>query len=139
MWTYNTNNQIKFKFTLLMWSFCDYSDPYILVNGIIIFTGASVAITERIADRNINQVIFTNCAPFTDRVREKNGQVDNTKNTDVVVLLYILIYWYLLKKDAELCCNISEMSLHETMLIWQILNHLNLNREYQAVVMNHVL
>ena len=31
----NTNKQMKFKTTMLKTSLCDYSDVYILVNGII--------------------------------------------------------------------------------------------------------
>ena len=33
--TYNTGNQIRLKTTMLKSSFCDYSDAYILVKGII--------------------------------------------------------------------------------------------------------
>ena len=37
--TYNVNNQIKFKTTMLKSSLCDYSDTYILVKGKITITG----------------------------------------------------------------------------------------------------
>ena len=33
--TYNTNNQIRFKTSMLRTSLCDYSDTYILVKGTI--------------------------------------------------------------------------------------------------------
>ena len=33
--TYKTNNQIKFKSTMLKSSLCDYGDAYILVKGTI--------------------------------------------------------------------------------------------------------
>ena len=36
--TYNTNNQIKFKTSMLRSSLCDYSDTYILVKGNISIT-----------------------------------------------------------------------------------------------------
>ena len=38
--TYNINNQIKFKSSMLRLSLCDYSDVYILVSGTIAITGA---------------------------------------------------------------------------------------------------
>ena len=38
------------------------------------------------ADRNDNQVILKNCAPFTDCIREiNNTQVDNAKDLDIVI------------------------------------------------------
>ena len=37
--TYNTNNQIKFKTTMLKSSLCEYSDAYIFVSGTITITG----------------------------------------------------------------------------------------------------
>ena len=33
--TYNTNNQIKIKTSMLKTTFCDYSDTYLLVKGYI--------------------------------------------------------------------------------------------------------
>ena len=33
--TYNKDNQIRFKTSMLKWSLCDYNDAYILVKGTI--------------------------------------------------------------------------------------------------------
>ena len=41
--TYKTNNQIKFKSTVLKFSLCDYSDAYILVKGTITAPNTVVA------------------------------------------------------------------------------------------------
>ena len=35
---YNTHSEIKFKTSMLISSFCDYSDAYILVSGTITVT-----------------------------------------------------------------------------------------------------
>ena len=32
---YNTNNQIKYKTSMLKWHLCNYSDAYVLVKGTI--------------------------------------------------------------------------------------------------------
>ena len=57
--TYKTNNQIKFKSTVLKFSLCDYSDGYILVKGTITVPNTVAA------DAVGKKVIFKNCAPFT--------------------------------------------------------------------------
>ena len=59
--TYNTNNDIRFKTTMLKSSLCDNSDVYILVKGRIKITGAGANTDER-----NKGVIFENCAPFTN-------------------------------------------------------------------------
>ena len=59
--TYNTNSQIKYKNSMLKSSLRDYSDSYILVKGTI-----SVAALAAGGANNDKEVIFKNCAPFTD-------------------------------------------------------------------------
>ena len=44
---YSTNNQIKFKTSMLRSRLCDYNDAYILVSGIITITGAGCSKTIR--------------------------------------------------------------------------------------------
>ena len=67
---------------------CDYSDAYILVKG-------SISITAQAEDNPNNgnkEVIFKNCAPFTDCLSEtNNAQIDNAKDIDVVMPMYSLI------------------------------------------------
>ena len=58
---------------MLKSSLCDYSDTYILVIGII-------SITARAGDNPNNgnkELVFKNCAPFTDCISEINKtQID---------------------------------------------------------------
>ena len=90
--TCNTNNQIKFKTTMLKSSLCDYSDVYLLVKGTmtLVWQGAYVAAIQ--IDNNVKQVIFKSCAPFTDCITEiNNTQIDNAKDLDVVMPMHNLI------------------------------------------------
>ena len=54
-----TNSLIKFKTTILKSSLCDYSDAYVLVT-------ATITVAANTPNRNNKEVIFKNCAPFTD-------------------------------------------------------------------------
>ena len=79
--TYNTNSQIKFKTSMLKSSLCDYSDAYILVKETISVVNTADA-----------EVIFKNCALFTDWISEiSNTQIDNARDIDVVRAIYNLI------------------------------------------------
>ena len=85
--TYNVNSQIKFKTTMLEFNLCDYSDAYILVKGKVAITEVGDNHAARRADDRDK-----NCAPFTNCISEiNNTQVDNTKDTDIVMLMYNLI------------------------------------------------
>ena len=89
--TYNVNNQIKFKSTMLKSSLCDYSNVYILVKEKTI-TGAGDDAAARQADERDKGVAFKNCAPFTNCISEiNNTKVDNAKDIDIVMSLYNLI------------------------------------------------
>ena len=66
---YNTNSQIKFKTSLLRSSLCNYSDAYILVSGTITF-----AVLGASRGNNDIQLVFKNCAPFTNFI----SQINNT-------------------------------------------------------------
>ena len=71
---------------------CDYSDTYILVCGTITITGEGPDIAAKQLDERNKEVIFKNCAPFTDCISDiSNTQIDNAKCLDVVVLMYNLI------------------------------------------------
>ena len=79
--TYNANSQIKLKNSMLKSSLSDYSGAYMFVSGTI----TVAALTAGGCNNNI-QVIFTNCAPFTDCISEiNNTQIDNGKDIDVVM------------------------------------------------------
>ena len=87
---YNVNSQIKFKTTMLKSILCDYSDAYILVKGTISVNNTAAA--DAAAYNNNKKVIFKNCAPFTNCISEiNNTQIDNAKDTDIVVSTYNLI------------------------------------------------
>ena len=87
---YNTNSQLKCKTSILKSSWCDYSEAYTLVSGIISIEYTSAAGT---AANNTNKNIkFKNCAPFLDCVSKiNNTQVDNAKDIDIIMLMYNLI------------------------------------------------
>ena len=66
--TYNTDNQIKFKTSMLRSTLCINRDAYILVSGTITITGAgSNDAARRLYKRN-KEVTFKNCVPFTDSI-----------------------------------------------------------------------
>ena len=71
--TYNTDSQIKFKDSMLRSSLCDYSDAYILVKRIITIAPVPPPTVE--ANNNDKEVVFKNCAPFTDCI----GEINNTQ------------------------------------------------------------
>ena len=75
---------------MLKSSLCDYSDAYILVKGTIIVNNTAA---QGAAASNTNKkVIFKNCAPFTNCISEiNNTQIDNAKDTDIVMPMYNLI------------------------------------------------
>ena len=77
----------KFKTSMLKSSLCDYSDAYILVSGTI-----RVVSQARSNSNNINkEVVFKNCAPFTDWISEiNNTQIDNTKYIGAVPILSLI-------------------------------------------------
>ena len=90
--TYNVKSQIKFTTTMLKSSLCDYSDAHILVKGTITITGAGDDAGARQADERDKDVVFKNCAPFTNCIGEiSNTQVDNAKDIDIVMPMYNLI------------------------------------------------
>ena len=64
--TYNTYSQIKFKTTMFKSSLCDCSDVYIPVKKTISVIGQGTITAAVVTDRNNKQVLFKNCAPFTD-------------------------------------------------------------------------
>ena len=87
--TYSTNSQIKSKSSVLRSSLCDFSDLCILAKGTITF--ARVAAPAP-ADITGEEVVFKNCAPFTNCINEiSNRQIDNAKYIDVIMPMYNLM------------------------------------------------
>ena len=54
---YNTNNDIRFKTTILKSSLCDYSDAYIVVDGRITITGDAGLEQDPDASKNAAQLL----------------------------------------------------------------------------------
>ena len=59
---------------------CDYSDAYILVMGTI--TVPNIAVEGTAVNNTNKQVIFKNCASFTNYITE----IDNTQVDDAVLI-----------------------------------------------------
>ena len=80
--TYNKDNQIRFKTSVLRSSLCDYNDAYILVKIIITVALA----TAEVPNNANNKAILKNYAPFINFITIiNNTQVDNAHGIDVVM------------------------------------------------------
>ena len=86
---YNNSN-IKFKMSMIRSNLCNYRDEYIFAKGTLTVPNTE---TSGAAVNNTNKnVIFKNCAPFTNCVTKiNNTQVDDAQNTHVVMPMYNLI------------------------------------------------
>ena len=70
-------------------SLFDYSDAYILVKGTVTVNNTW---TAAVSNNRNKKVIFKYCAPFTNCISEiNNTQVDNAKDIDTLIPMYILI------------------------------------------------
>ena len=86
---------------MLRSSLCDYSDAYILVKGNISVNNTAAAATP---SNNANKnVIFKNCAPFTNYIcKVNNTQIDNAEFIDIVMPMYNLVeYSHNFSKTSE--------------------------------------
>ena len=74
---------------MLRSSLCDYSDAYIFVRAAITVPSTPAA---GAAVNNGKNMIIKNCAPSTNSISEiNNTQIDNAKDIDIVMPMYILI------------------------------------------------
>ena len=86
--TYNANSQIRFTTSVLKSGLCIYSDAYMLLSGTITVPNKEIAA----APNHRKNIIIENCVSFTDCIIEiNNTQIDNAKDTDVVMPMYDLI------------------------------------------------
>ena len=77
---------------MLKSSLCDYSDAYILVKGMMTINGRGADAAARQVDERDKGASFKNCAPFINYISEiNNTQIDNAKDTDIVMPMYNLI------------------------------------------------
>ena len=88
--TYSPYKQIRFKTAILRSSLYDYSHAYILVKGNISVNDN--AATGADANTINKQIIFKNCAPFTNCISQINDtQIDNAGYIDLVMPMNNLI------------------------------------------------
>ena len=82
--SYNEDNQIRFKTSMLRSSLCNDSYAYILVKGTITVTNTAA---QGAANNAANKkVIFKNLAPFTNCIDSiNNTQIDDGHDIDVVI------------------------------------------------------
>ena len=93
--TYNQDNKIKFKTSMIRSNLYDYSNAYIPVCGTITIAGAGADDPAKQVDERNNGVIFKNCALFTDFISEiNNTHIDNAKDIDVGMPIYNLVEYY---------------------------------------------
>ena len=87
-----TDEDIKFKTTMLKSNLCDYADAYVFVKGTITIIGDGDDNAVRQADERDKGVTFKNCAPFTKCISRINGiDIDNARDIDIVMPMYNLI------------------------------------------------
>ena len=84
--TYNENKPIRFKTPMLRSDLCDYSDAYVLIEGIIRVAGNVPR------DRQDRPVILKNNAPFISCITRINGElIKDADDLDVVMPMYNLL------------------------------------------------
>ena len=84
---YNTNKQKRFKTPMLRSDLCDYSDAYIVVEGVL-----SVTIEEKDRDEMNRDFILKNSAPFISGILKINGVlIENAEDLDVLMPMYNLL------------------------------------------------
>ena len=88
--TYDENKSIRFKSPMLRSDLCDYSDAYILVNGIITITANAGA--NNIRDKKDRKLILKNNAPFVSCITRINGElIEDVDDLDIVMPMYNLL------------------------------------------------
>ena len=75
-------------------SLCDYSDAYILVEGIIAVVGEGTNAAANAAVQNNKKVFSKNWAPFISYISKiNNAEVDSAKDPDIVMPMYKLLQY----------------------------------------------
>ena len=89
--TYNEDNQIRLKTSMLTSNLRNYSNAYILVKGTI--TVANTAAQGQLDNAINKKVRFKHLVPFVNSIsRINNTQVDNTHEINVVMPMYNLLH-----------------------------------------------
>ena len=88
--TYNNDNEIRLRTSMLRSNLCDYRDAYIRVKGTI--TVANTAAQGQPNNGANKKVIIKNCAPFTKCISRINkAQIDDAHDIDVIMPMYNII------------------------------------------------
>ena len=97
---------------MLNTNLCDFSDVYLLVRGKVTVVWQGVNGTAIAADRNDEEVVFKNCAPFTSCISKiNNAEVDNAEDLDIVMPMFNLLeYRKIIQKHQLIYGNIVEMN-----------------------------
>ena len=89
---YESNDQIRFKTSMLKSSLCDYSYAYILLNGTLTITGKGANDYAKGADKRNKGVIFKSCALFLKCTIEiNNAKIHHAKDLVLLMVMYNLI------------------------------------------------
>ena len=89
--TYNEDNQIRLKTSMLTSNLRNYSNVYILVKGTI--TVANTAVQGQLDNAINKKVRSKHLVPFVNSIsRINNTQVDNTHEINVVMPMYNLLH-----------------------------------------------
>ena len=78
---YNINKQIRFKTPMLRSDFCDYSDAYLVVKGVV-----NVSAEGKDRDERNRQIILKTNAPFIRCISKINDAlIDNAEDLDIAM------------------------------------------------------
>ena len=85
--TYDENKPIRFKTPMLRSDLCDYTDAYLLVNGIITVTAnGDNNNANNIRDKRNRSLILKNNAPFVSCIIKINGElIEDAEDLDIVM------------------------------------------------------
>ena len=102
--SYNNTSQTEFKTSMLRSSLCYYIHAYyayIFVRGTI-----TIAALAAVRKNNGIQVVFKNCAPFTNGISEINNTQIDAKDIDVVMPMYNVIEYS--DNYSKTSCSLSQ-------------------------------
>ena len=98
---YKPNKKIGIKTSLLRSNFCDFSDAYIIVKGII------TVVRPNNSKRN-KAVTFKNNAPFINSISKITSvKIDNAEDLDVEMPMYNLLEYSKIYKERQVVYAIN--------------------------------
>ena len=89
---YESNDEIRFKTSMLKSSLCDYGYAYIRLSGTLTITEKGANDYAKGTDKRNKGVIFKNCALFLKYTIEiNNAKIDHAKDLVLLMVMYNLI------------------------------------------------